>query len=316
MKSEIKVYRFSTGEIQRVQTVRMDSWERLAFQPLQYCSEALDCYSHIYRQFLVPKCPWLFGNMILFHLPEDVTTDFSCDLGRFGKVWDPVTAAAAALKKGVRIRGGKPHFRDEKAASFWSALEARGAVTVVSGKLPTTTVIPLGNLPGYMTRQLPDARLAVNASFFIMDPFDCATVYDQVGTPLGLCVKNGIVENPPLFGREALIIRKDGSTAIEEPKIQDFTLEIREKFYTPGKNAEVFSRPERSHSPLGKGTDLVIIGRRVAAVHRGGFLPVPASGFVLRVEEPWNGECGLWHPGGQQHSPRRRKDNVFPLPFL
>lgn len=30
---------------------------------------------------------------------------------------------------------------------------------------------------------------------------DCATIYDQVGTVFGLCVKEGMVENPPLFGQ-------------------------------------------------------------------------------------------------------------------
>ena len=54
----------------------------------------------------------------------------------------------------------------------------------------------------------PEAEMKVNASFFIMDPIDCATIYDQVGTTLGLCIKDGVIQNPPLFLREALLVKK------------------------------------------------------------------------------------------------------------
>ena len=72
----------------------------------------------------------------------------------------------------------------------------------------------MGEFTGYLSKQEPKAQLKCNTSFFIMDPFDCATPYDQIGMPFGLCVKNGVVEHPPLFDREALLVKRDGSVSI------------------------------------------------------------------------------------------------------
>ena len=71
MYSQIHTFEYPNGELQRVQLVRLDDWESLDFLHLPYGEGALMCFSDIYRKYLVPECPWIFGNMILFHLPED-----------------------------------------------------------------------------------------------------------------------------------------------------------------------------------------------------------------------------------------------------
>ena len=134
---------------------------------------------------------------------------------KYGTVADRLTAAAAALRQDVKIRRGKPVFSDEKVKAFWETLEARDCIRIVRGKLPVTTIIPVGPLSGYLSRNRTDAALKANASFFIMDRFDCATVFDHIGTPLGLQVKDGVVLNPPLYDREALLVKKDGSVSLE-----------------------------------------------------------------------------------------------------
>jgi len=288
MQSEIKVFPHPNGEIQRVQLVKLESWESLDFLHLPYGEGALKCFSDIYRQYLVPECPWLFGNMIMFHIPQDVQVEFPFDTKKHGCLADDLTAAAAALQEGVWIVKGKPVFRNEKVKSFYHALEERNCLRIIRGKLPTTKAIPLGDLPGYLTQTEPDAKLKVNANFFIMDKFDCATIYDQVGTPLGLCVKDGEILNPPLFGREALLARKDGRVSITRPDIRDMRIEINGKIYAHGQNAAIYTRPERSRTPGSDGVKLVIIGRRVAAVCHGRHVAIPASGFVLCPE----GTCG------------------------
>ena len=291
MQSEIKRYSYPDGCVQRVQTVRWDSWEELDFLEMSYSREALTCFSNIYRNFLVPAAPWLFGHMIMFHIPADLEVPFSFETGKYGTVADKLTAAAAALQEGVRIVGGKPVFANEEVEKFYRALEARDSLRIVSGKLPTTTVIPIGDLPGYMTAAEPAAKLKVNANFFIMDRFDCATIYDQVGEPFGLCVKNGEVRNPPLYGREALLVRKDGSVSVESMDVKQLTMEIAGKTYAAGKNAAVYSRPKRMRTPGGKGKKLVIIGNRVAAVCEGS-VAIPASGFVLCPKEDCSARAG------------------------
>lgn len=292
MKSEIKVFPYPNGDIQRVHLVRWEDWSRLDFLQLNRSDRAMDCFARIYRQFLVPKQPWIFGNLIMFRLPKDLKAEVSFSSGRYGDLCDKLTAAAAALQKGVKIHRGNPVFLNTEAKYLWNELVEKNCLQVISGKLPVTTIIPVGDTPGFLTETEPDAAVKVNASFFIMDRFDCATIYDHIGIPLGLCVKNGVVENPPLFCREALLVRKDGSTAIEQPDIRKMQVEIRGKCYRHGENATVYTRPDRIRTPGKKDVKLVIIGCRVEAVYCGGSVPIPASGFVLCPEGPCDVQPG------------------------
>jgi len=282
MESQIKTYTYPNGDLQRVQLVRWQDWSKLDFLPMEPTGDTLECFSNIYRNFLVPAAPWLFGNMILFRLPEDLEVPFSHDTRSYGTVAHRLTAAAAGLQEGVRFHSGNPVFRGREAETFYRELEKRDCLRLVRGRLPITTVIPLGNLPGYMTKTEPGAAMKVNAPFFIMDRFDCATVYDHVGTPLGLRVKDGIVSGPPLYNREALLVFRDGRVEVRNLDIRDLKIEINGQLFIPGKNADVYTRPARAKSP--RRFSLVIVGTQVAAVCPGG-APVPASGFVLCPRE-------------------------------
>ena len=270
---EIKTYSYPDGEIQRVQIYRAESWEAIDFFRPVPSSQALDKFADIYRRYLVPACPWLFGNMVLFRMPEDMELPKNTS---WGQVADPAIAAAAILRRGVTLRGETPVFRNAQARALWEALDIR----IVRGKLPVKQIIPVGNLSGYLTEGEP-AELKVNASFFIMDKFDCATVFDQIGTPLGLLVKDGVVENPPLFDREALLVKQDGTVSVEPVAVKE--MKIRGICCRVGENARLFTRPERSRTPICKGKKLVIIGNQVAAVSEKLSVPIPASGFVLAV---------------------------------
>lgn len=280
MQSEIRTFSYPNGEIQRVHVVSPDSWEDIHFLNMHYQEPALDCFHRVYRQFLVPACPLLFGQMVMFCLPEDVAMAFPFVTKQYGTVADPLTAAAAALEAGVSIRFGKPVFRNEAVKKFWQALEERGCVRIIRGKLPITTIIPVGNYAGFLTRTEETAQMKVNASFFVMDRFDCATRYDHVGAPLGMCVKNGVVTNPPQYRREALLVREDGTVTVEIPDIRQMDVEIGGTVYRHGVNAAIYTRPQRRKTPR-CGKKLVIIGTRVAAVVEGRSSHIPTSGFVL-----------------------------------
>lgn len=279
MQSEVRTISYPNGEFQRVQIVRMENWTQLQFLNLPGDARALDCFAEIYRKHLIPACPWIFGNLVLFSLPGDLELPFS--LGAFAQ---PLTAAAAALQAGVRIRGKKPVFQNVQMKKFYRELESRGCIRIVRGKLPTTRFLPVGNTCGFLTEG-GSAAMKVNASFFIMDPFDCASVYDHIGTPFGLCVKDGEVLRPPLFGREAMLVKKDGSISVKPVDIREMAIHINGKTYRHGENATVYSRPDRNRTPHISGMKLVIVGCRVAAVHKENRVTIPASGFVLRVED-------------------------------
>ena len=200
----------------------------------------------------------------------------------YGKIVDKLTAATIALKEGVKIIGGKPVFKNKRIKDLWKHLEEHKSVFIVCGKLPFTKVIPVGYYAGYLSEQETKAAMKVNSSFFIMDSFDCATVYDHVGKVFGLCVKDGVVESPPLYRREALLVKKYGKVEIQEFDIRDVQIKIGECCYLHRQNATVYTRPDLNRTPkTERGFQVVIVGNQVVAVKEKGSVPIPASGFVL-----------------------------------
>jgi len=281
MRSRVCVFPGRDGEIQRVQLVQLESWQQLtAFSP--ECSPlALEHFAQVYENYLIPACPWVFGNLVLFQLPQKETSP------------QELTEAAILLRKDLYFLGKKPMLRSHKAKCLWTSLQQADCVRVVRGKLPITTIIPVARVSGYLSGSCKTAEMKVNGSFFIMDPFDCATVYDHVGTCFGLYVKDGVVERPPLYGREALLVGKDGRVQVTVPTLFDFKLCIGSRLLIPGENAKVYTRPRRARAPADRSKKLVIVGRRVEAVLDRGSAPIPASGFVLAVDP----SCDV-KPGG------------------
>lgn len=278
MRSEVHTFSYPNGEHQRVQLVQLEGWEQLEQLRPESSGRALQCFADIYETYLIPACPWIFGNLVMFRLPKELEGLAKPEVGE-----NPLTATAKALRKHLRFRGKNPVIRDVQVQKLWQALVQRDCVRTVRGKLPITTIIPVAESSGFLTESAPEANLKVNGSFFIMDPFDCATVYDHVGTCFGLYVKDGVVERPPLFSREALLVRRDGSVRVETPELSRLKIQIGEQIFVPGENAAIYTRPRRAWTKAGKEKKLVIVGRRVEAVSSGR-VPIPASGFVLAVD--------------------------------
>ena len=286
MKSEIETITYSNGDRQRVQIVTLDNWEQIDFLTPEYSEESFLKICNLYRYFIVPKCPWIFGQMILFRLPAGYPSDHLTYRSKeYGTVSDSVSAAAITLKKGLTLIGGKPFFRSSSARKLWDDLKSAGCIQIIRGFLPFTTVLPVGNSFGFLSMCEEGAQLKANSSFFIMDRFDCGSIYDVIGTPFGLTVYRGTAISPPLFGREALLVREGGRVSVEVPSLSDLEVEINGYLLKAGETACVYSRPEFRKTGRTEGTDLVIIGSRVAAVHPGGRTVVPSSGFVLRIPD-------------------------------
>lgn len=281
MRSEIHTFPCGEGELLRVQLVRLPDWDALDFLQPPVSAPVFESFDRVYRQFLVPGCPWIFGTVVLFRLPDALRDSVPPCPRSAGNVADPLTAAAAVLRRGVRLIGGRPVFGSRAVRGFWRELECHGCIRIVRGKLPVTTIVPVGDAAGYLSGTEPDAALKANASFFIMDPFDCATVYDHVGEPFGLRVKDGVTSAPPLFDREALLVRQDGSVRVESVGVRQLTVEIAGVHYRHGENAVLYTRPEHRRTPPCRGVKLVIVGCRVAAVSRRSRVEIPAGGFVL-----------------------------------
>lgn len=271
IRSELLTRGRPDGEVQRTQLVRWEDWSALRF--LRGAAPepgALQGVAHIYRRFLIPAAPWLFGQLLLFRLPE-------------GGDAEKLLAAAETLRRGLRLRRGRPVFLDDEAEALWRELARAGCVEIVRGKLPFTRVLPVGGDSFLLSCAAPDAAVRVNASFFIFDPFDCATRYDVIGTPFGLAVEDGEILSPPLYGREALLVYRDGRVRVETPTLADLTVRIGKTSVRPGREWPCFMRPACGKTPPGAGFDHVIVGRRLVDVVEDGGCEVPASGFVLRL---------------------------------
>ena len=121
-----------------------------------------------------------------------------------------------------------------------------------------------------------------------MDSFDVASAYDCIGTPIGLTVEEGTVLTPPLFGREAFVVRKNGDVAIEKITLDDLSVSVGGyKFKNGIDGVSFFERPGRAKTPAAsreRCAELVITGRKGRAVKRGGNTVIPASGFVIRLD--------------------------------
>ncbi len=307
MFSEIRQWDYPSGEIQRVQKVMPESWESLEFFQPSYRKAAYDRIANLYEQFIVPAMPEIFGKLILFCLPEGgyekeeklLEKAAEKDIReKYGLVRDPLTATAILFREGVKIVFGKPSFKDDLAEEVWNDLKEKDCLRLLLGKLPETAVLPVSQRFGFMSECEETAKMKANANFFIMDRFDCASPYDQLGSPIGLCVKDGNVVNPPLFHREALIVRnvKDENgevkqqVSIEVPEVTKLSVEIGGITLTHGDNATFYSRPEEKKTPNSKGCEIVITGDHVSAIRKDGGTEIPCSGFVIHTEVDLTGK--------------------------
>ncbi|MCR5153726.1 MAG: phosphodiester glycosidase family protein, partial [Lachnospiraceae bacterium] len=209
----------------------------------------------------------------------------------------------------VRLtRKGKPVFKLPSLKDFYEDLKERGCLKVVCGKAPYTKILPVGNKFGLLSESAGGLGGVLNSSFFIMDSFDVASPYDVIGTAFGLTVKDGQVLNPPLYKREALLVKKandttPGEVLVATPLLKELEVEIDGCIFKDGeKGVEFFERPERSKTPKLPGKDdvldLAVIGRKVVAVKAGGGMEIPAAGFVIRINNTENNSinknvCGV-----------------------
>jgi len=282
MRSEIRSYPRPNGERQRIQLVRLDSWEELEFFFPGNAQGATRKFAEVYRNYLLPAAPWLFGRMLLFSLPEG-GFPLPMNSARWGELADEETAAAVLLRESCSLTREGARLRTRTAQELYELLHSTGLAERADGALPFSRYYPVTDCAGYLSENEPDALLKVNSSFFTMDPFDCSSVYDRIGVPIGLMVKDGTILNPPLYEREALLVDRDGTVRIAEPKLTELKLLIHGALLQPGGNAKLYQRPQHAKTPPTEGTDIVIIGTRVAAVHHGGRTQVPGGGFVLQV---------------------------------
>ena len=290
MKSEVFTFKHKDKGIQRVQRISLDSWTSLNFLSPKPSVQAFVKLCELYGNYIVVKYAKLFGRVVLFRLPEDVAVPCPIKDDEYGTVTDRLTCAAILLRRGIKDKNGEVVFLNDEAERIYKTLESSGALFTVKGERKYISVLPVSDSLGFLTESVKKAKIRANTSFFVMDPTDCSTVYDAVGTPLGLCVKGEEVISAPLFGREALLVDEAGNVVIRKVTLEEITVVIDETEYVNGVNAVLCDRPKWRRSPKG-GTDIVVRDNKVISWRDGGSSLVPSGGFVVHVN------CEVKHSG-------------------
>ena len=285
MKSIIKTFKYSNSDdIQKVHLIRWDNWDDLFFLHPDYSEQAFINMGTFYKNVFAKQYGNFFGKSILFRMPDTLESEIPMYDSEYGQMLDMMVAVNVALRKNVKYHDGNVRVIEEKARKLYGELMKKNCLQIASGNLPFVDILPVSNSFGFISQCQNNARIKVNSSFFVMDRFDCGTGYDVIGTPIGLCVRNGIVENPPLFDREVLLVDENYKVHITKISLSDLEIQIDSTLYADGENCRIFSRPDYKKTPSG-GFDIVITGNNVIAYKEGGNTPVPCSGFVMKLNE-------------------------------
>lgn len=290
IESRIDTIRYENGEMQRFQIVSGFAWNDLEFVQPPFSKAAFDELCRMYKIFVIPKHHEMYGAVLAFHIPEDMDSPFSAETDE-GVVFDRQIAAAIGLRKlvgegKIRRNGENLAVDDKNAKGFLDELEKRGWMSIAYGDKPdVVSILPVGEDLGYMSQVSPQPSFICNAHFFEMDVFDSDSPYDLFGTPYGMTVKNGIMIQPPLNSREALVVDMDGRVEITRPDVRDIRMQIQGKTFKHGENCTIYRRPGTRRTREEEGLDLMIVGDEVVAFHQGGGVLVPTGGFVLHTKE-------------------------------
>lgn len=283
IESAVHTFTYENGEIQKVQCVKADSFEQLDFFSPRYDETSFLRLYHLYRDYIIRKYERLLGTVVLFHLPSDIKIPFPDEDETHGKIFDPLAIVTADFRKNIFLAKGEIAFRSRTSEDFYRLLKGRGALHTVRGKRNYLSILPVSHRTGFLSAENKNA-VAVNGSFFLMDMLDCMSIFDHVGIPFGLKLKDGIILSPPLFNREALLVAKDGSVKIEKPSLENITVEIDGISYRHGENALFYARPRYRKTPSG-GFDIIVVENRIVSIRKGGNSIIPTAGFIVHLKK-------------------------------
>lgn len=166
--------------------------------------------------------------------------------------------------------------------------------------IPTPLAFALANLDLIRLRssEIEPDEIMANANYFLFHPEELDTPFEAYGDPIGLVVSEGIVLNPPQTNR-ACLLHRAGGIAIERVQIADVTIELPDGSQIPvhGRGsyrasggpqalARYYGAPGGVTETQAGVIEIAIVGRHAVAVMRGGGMPVPRTGCVLRFPSP------------------------------
>ena len=290
MDSRTGILSHSDGEIQRYELLEGFSWNDLSYRYMHTTAESVQALVRLYRANIIVKNPGLYGTMVFAHIPKGIAPPFDRET-EAGLLYDDQALTrhhfTRMVKSGeISTDGERVLCCDSEVKNFFTLLQSRGFLHIVEGKKSELAYVPISQTFGFLSQETAE-HTAVNSHFFLMDPTDIDSPYDALGTPYGFAVEGGEILQPPLFGREALIVDSQDRAYIGCPGLGETAVHIEGRRYHDGEDGVTFySRPEYRRTPKEPGTDLVIVNRRIVAVAQGGGIQVPMAGFILHSADP------------------------------
>ena len=196
--SSIHTVQYPDGSFQRFQRVRPGRWEELFFTQPVSIPGAYHQVLQLYQEYLIPRYRPFLKTCLLFRIPDSMKQNEPVKY-RNTVYFQTEAYMATRLRDAVHYRRSFLSVDSPEAQQLYAQLNDSGCLGIASGKLPGVSILPVGDTFGFLSET--SASLAVNASFFIMNPPDVTSPFDSIGTSFGLAVQNGTVLYPPLFER-------------------------------------------------------------------------------------------------------------------
>lgn len=277
LTSQIVTVSRKNGEIQRAHIIRADNWKDVCFtRPRPEPGAAFSRLVSLYRNHHIIHYPFLYGRNVFFRLPDGVSLP-----GEDKR--EQLTYAARIFKKGLTVHNGEPCFLTAEAKTLYEQLDRNHCIEIACGSRKRTYILPVADECGFLSSCAPEHGAAVNLSFFLMDPLDCATEHDHIGMPVGLRVRDGIIESLPQFQRPMLLVKKNGTVLVtddpEDARVDPLRVEYRgRRIVLTDEHVHMF----KEHVEKG----FILSGDRIVSTANKRRVTVPTSGFTAAFEDP------------------------------
>jgi len=285
MKSKIMSLKHSDGKLQRYEIVSEFSFDQLDFGENKFTKKSIWGIKRLYEANIMVKTPYLFKRIVFFHFPEDKNLALSNETEE-GIIYDKQMLLSQVMDE--EFRKGNLIFEKDQIKCGNKDLEAiikemvdSQLLRISIGEGKDTFFIPVSSNLGYSSQS--GEKTFCNSNFFLMDPTDKDSPYDNFGTGYGLLVKDGMIILPPALHRKAFVLDDKNKISIVVPEVSTLKIYLDGKVYT-SQNSKIFERPSFLFSKAGNVTDIVISERKVVALRRGGNTRIPMAGFILQVK--------------------------------
>ena len=134
ISSKVFQYTLSHGEHLNVQAVHADSFAELDFLRPDFDPLSFDKLCDLYRDYTIPRFPWIFGTLVHFYLPEDVKPTLKKEDDRYGNILEDTIKANVMFKEHAFLKDGEIVFDDEETERLFETLKERGCLRIARGK--------------------------------------------------------------------------------------------------------------------------------------------------------------------------------------